>query len=54
MTETQEIIRAIQANFRQIMDADPDGKREIINGIFEFHRIQQSVAEAMAEPELAA
>ncbi|WP_441235629.1 hypothetical protein [Bradyrhizobium sp. 930_D9_N1_4] len=51
MTDTQAIIKAIQENFHQIIAADPDGKREIINGIFEFAKIQQSVAEAMAEPE---
>jgi DNA repair exonuclease SbcCD ATPase subunit len=54
MTETQDIIRAIQANFTEIMNADPEEKRRLIDGIFEFDRIQQSVAEAMAEPELVA
>lgn len=52
--DTQAIIRAIQANFHQIMDASPEEKRRLIDGIFEFETIQQSVAEAMAEPELAA
>jgi hypothetical protein len=51
-TDTQAIIRAIQENFRQIMEADPQGKREIIDGIFEFAAIERRVAEAMAEPEL--
>ena len=54
MTDTQAIIRAIQANFTEIMNAGPEEKRRLIDGIFEFERIQQSVAEAMAEEELAA
>jgi hypothetical protein len=52
--DTQAIIRAIQDNFHQIMAASPEEKREIINGIFDYETVQQSVAEAMAEPELAA
>ena len=52
--ETQAIIRAIQANFTEIMNADPQEKRRLIDEIFDFEAIQQSVAEAMAEPELAA
>lgn len=54
MTENQAIIRAIQDNFHQIMNADPDEKRRLIDAIFEFEAIQQSVAKAMAEEELAA
>jgi hypothetical protein len=52
--DTQAIIKAIQDNFHQIMAAGPDEKRRMIDAIFEFETIQQSVAEAMAEPELAA
>jgi DNA repair exonuclease SbcCD ATPase subunit len=52
--DTQAIIRAIQDNFHQIMSADPQEKRRLIDEIFDFDRIQQSVAEAMAEPELVA
>lgn len=51
---TREIIKAIQDNFHQIMSADPQEKRRLIDEIFDFDRIQQSVAEAMAEPELVA
>lgn len=52
MTDTQAIVRAIQENFHQIMSADPQEKRRLIDGIFDFETVQQSVAEAMAEPEL--
>jgi len=52
--DTQAIIKAIQENFHQIMSADPEEKRRLIDGIFEFETIQQRVAEAMAEPEFAA
>lgn len=52
--DTRAIIKAIQNNFHQIMSADPQEKRRLIDEIFDFDRIQQSVAEAMAEPELAA
>lgn len=52
--DTTAIIKAIQEQFTQIMNADADEKRRLIDGIFEFESIQQSVAEAMAEPELAA
>lgn len=48
------IVRAIQANFHEIMAAKPDEKRRLIDAIFDFETIQQSVAEAMAEPELVA
>lgn len=54
MTDNAAIIRAIQENFTEIMNASPEEKRLLIDGIFDFERIQQSVAEAMAEPELAA
>ena len=54
MPNTQEIIRAIQDNFHQIMNADPPEKRRLIDLIFDYETVQQSVAEAMAEPELAA
>lgn len=53
-SDTAAIIRAIQDNFHQIMNADPQEKQRLIDAIFEFETIQQSVAEAMAEPELAA
>lgn len=49
--DTQQIVRAIQENFRQIMDADPQEKRRLIDLIFDYETVQQSVAEAMAEPE---
>lgn len=52
--DTRAIIRAIQDNFHQIMSADPQEKRRLIDEIFDFDRIQQSVADAMAEPEFAA
>jgi DNA repair exonuclease SbcCD ATPase subunit len=52
MRDTQAIVQAIQENFHQIMNADPQEKRRLIDGIFEFEIIQQRVAEAMAEPEL--
>jgi hypothetical protein len=52
--DTAAIIRAIQDSFHQIMNADPDEKRRLIDAIFEFEAIQQSVAEAMAEPECVA
>jgi DNA repair exonuclease SbcCD ATPase subunit len=52
MTHNQAIIKAIQDNFTEIMNADPEEKRRLIDSIFEFETIQQSVAEAMAEPEL--
>ena len=52
--DTAAIIRAIQDNFHLIMAADPQEKRRLIDEIFDFDRIQQSVAEAMAEPELVA
>ncbi|MGW1422721.1 hypothetical protein ACWAT4_21705 [Bradyrhizobium manausense] len=50
---THEIVRAIQENFHQIMDADPQEKRRLIDLIFDYETIQQGVAEAMAEPEFA-
>lgn len=53
MTDTQQIVRAIQDNFHQIMAADPDEKRRLIDGIFEFETIQQRVAEVMAEEIVA-
>lgn len=53
-SDTQAIVRAIQENFHQIMSAEPQEKRELINGIFDYETIQQGVAEAMAEPELVA
>lgn len=52
--DTAAIIKAIQDNFNQIMAASPEEKRQIINAIFDFETVQQSVAEAMAEPELVA
>jgi DNA repair exonuclease SbcCD ATPase subunit len=52
--DTQAIIRAIQENFHQIMVASPEEKRALIDQIFDYETIQQGVAEAMAEPELAA
>lgn len=52
--DTQAIIRAIQNNFHQIMIADPQEKRRLIDQIFDYETVQQSVAEAMAETELAA
>lgn len=54
MTSAQAIVQAIQENFHQIMSADPQEKRRLIDLIFDYETIQQSVAEAMAEPELAA
>lgn len=54
MRDTAAIIRAIQDNFHQIMNADPQEKRRLIDEIFDFEIVQQSVAEAMAEPELVA
>jgi DNA repair exonuclease SbcCD ATPase subunit len=51
--DTQAIIKAIQESFHQIMSADPQEKRRLIDEIFDFETVQQSVAEAMAEPELA-
>jgi hypothetical protein len=50
--DTQAIIRAIQDNFHQIMSADAEEKRRLIDLIFDFEAVQKSVAEAMAEPEL--
>jgi hypothetical protein len=52
--DTQAIIKAIQDNFHQIMNADAEEKRRLIDLIFDFEAVQQSVAEAMAEPEFAA
>jgi hypothetical protein len=52
--DTAAIIRAIQDNFHQIMAAGPDEKRRLIDLIFDYETVQQSVAEAMAEPELVA
>jgi hypothetical protein len=52
--DTQAIVRAIQDSFHQIMSADPQEKRRLIDLIFDYETVQQSVAEAMAEPELAA
>ena len=52
--DTKEIIRAIQDNFHLIMSADPQEKRRLIDQIFDYETVQQSVAEAMAEPELVA
>jgi hypothetical protein len=51
--DTAAIIRAIQDNFHQIMNAEPQEKRRLIDLIFDYETVQQSVAEAMAEPELA-
>ncbi|WP_161491906.1 hypothetical protein [Bradyrhizobium centrolobii] len=51
MRDTKAIIQAIQENFHQIMTADPQEKQCLIDEIFDFEQIQQSVAEAMAEPE---
>jgi DNA repair exonuclease SbcCD ATPase subunit len=53
-SDTAAIIKAIQDNFHQIMAADPQEKRRLIDQIFDFETVQQGVAEAMAEPELAA
>lgn len=50
--DTKAIIKAIQDNFNQIMSADPQEKRRLIDLIFDFEAVQQSVAEAMAEQEL--
>ena len=49
--DTKEIIRAIQYNFHQIMAANPQEKRRLIDQIFDYETVQQSVAAAMAEPE---
>jgi predicted aspartyl protease len=49
--DTREIVKAIQANFTEIMNADPQEKRRLIDLIFDYETVQQSVAEAMAEPE---
>jgi DNA repair exonuclease SbcCD ATPase subunit len=54
MTANQAIIQAIQENFHQIMNADPQEKRRLIDAIFDYETIQQEVAEAMAELELEA
>jgi DNA repair exonuclease SbcCD ATPase subunit len=51
---SKAIIQAIQENFHQIMNADPQEKRRLIDLIFDYETVQQSVAEAMAEPELVA
>jgi hypothetical protein len=51
---TKAIVQAIQENFHQIMNADPQEKRRLIDLIFDYETVQQSVAEAMAEPELVA
>jgi hypothetical protein len=51
--DTAAIIRAIQDSFHQIMNADAQEKRRLIDQIFDYEAVQQSVAEAMAEPELA-
>lgn len=52
--DTRAIVRAIQEQFHQIMNADPQEKRRLIDLIFDHETVQQSVAEAMAEPEFAA
>lgn len=49
--DTQAIIRAIQDSFHQIIAASPEEKRRLIDQIFDYETVQQSVAEAMAEPE---
>jgi hypothetical protein len=51
--DTQAIVRAIQENFHQIIAAAPEEKRRLIDLIFDYETVQQSVADAMAEPELA-
>lgn len=50
-SDTQAIVKAIQDNFHQIMAANPQEKRRLIDQIFDYETVQQSVAEAMAEPE---